>query len=142
MMTKERLVLYAELEQEIHEHAAPLLERYRELRTEVFGTCVGHAAHYVSFNHIEDGQLVYEGDDYWSYGGHEHYRLEFPLRALADPDYETSLRAELRTELEEDKSRACRQAKARELRERGVLQQLLKKYATDTPAAPSDSEVQ
>ena len=46
----------------------------------------------------EVGEITFEGDEYWRYGGHEHYRLTMPVRFLYDSDY----REELKAKREED----------------------------------------
>lgn len=68
-----------------------------------------------------DGDFVYgEGDEYWSYGGHEHYAQKFPLEYLWLKD--KTIKA-LVDKAVEDKERQIKEKK-----EKGQREQLERKY--------------
>lgn len=68
-----------------------------------------------------DGDFVYgEGDEYWSYGGHEHHGQKFPLEYLWLKDDEIKTRV---NKAVEDKEKQIKERKEKEQRE-----QLERKY--------------
>jgi hypothetical protein len=46
------------------------------------------------FTSINSAYIYYEGDEYWSYGGHEHHSYSLPTRYLFE-DWQTELKANL-----------------------------------------------
>lgn len=68
-----------------------------------------------------DGDFVYgEGDEYWSYGGHEHYAQKFPLEYLWLKD--KTIKALVNKALED------KEKQIKEMEQKKQLEQLERKY--------------
>jgi hypothetical protein len=67
------------------------LERYQGLRPDLEGN-TGKVQRF-SFVKLEDGQLEFNWEDTWRYGGYECHVLLFPIGALWDENYRAELKA-------------------------------------------------
>jgi len=78
-MTKDELFDYINLQDKFQnkcEHICSLL------------SSVNNSYKYLSDFEIYEEEIHGEGDEYWSYGGHEHYSEKFPLKLVYSSDKE------------------------------------------------------
>ena len=78
-----------------------------------------------------DGGVVYcEGDDYWSYGGHEHYVEYFDaeLLSMTNEEIEKYVEEKIQIKIAEKKAKDEELLKKKEAEERRQLEELKRKY--------------
>ena len=109
------------------EAANSIKDRYCEVVNEYTFTVDDKLAKtYLDFSEVDDGEIIFRGDEYWRYGGHEHHSLGIPEIYFTDTENAfESLEAEL-------KERFTRLTKEKEDRNRKLelqeLERLTKKY--------------
>lgn len=122
---KDKVNTFLALQQEMHELADAAANRYIEItgETDHGRDCV------TEFN---EDKITWEGDEYWGYGGHEHYSSSMPTRALWDETYWTNLqeRVERDNRLREKKRQEKQQQQLarQEEKDREQLRRLKEKY--------------
>lgn len=91
------------------------------------------AAQYSIFVGIEGDDVMCEGDEYWAYGGREHYSFSFPVSYLSDPDFEKieiTKRDEKLAEINEKKALKEAEAQAKqEIKDRAEFERLKEKFS-------------
>lgn len=118
------------------ENFSKIEEEAHDIRREYYKITKEDSAKYADeFKGIRGWDLYFEGDEYWSYGGHQHYILELPVSYLYDPNWQENLKKELQEEKEkkelEEKERQKRQKIEEEMKERELLKKLHEKYLND-----------
>lgn len=89
---------------------------------------------YLSEFEISDNEVWGEGDEYWSYGGHEHHSAKFPSNFLWKDDEEIKQYVEDELKKREQAKEAERlriqklQEEAQEKRDREEYERLKKKF--------------
>lgn len=80
---------------------------------------------YLSDFEIDEDKVYGEGDEYWSYGGHEHHSASFPLSCIcmSDSKIKEYVKEEIRKKKE---ARLAEQARIQKIREE--YERLKRKY--------------
>ena len=90
---------------------------------------------------LEPGDITIEGDEYWRYGGHEHYTINMPVKFVVDEGYRAILRAEVARKRQEKEAAAAKAAAEQEAaaqeKRRQQFEALKKEFAAGTPACTS-----
>ena len=79
---------------------------------------------------IDGNDVCCEGDEYWQYGGHEHYVEYFDIKFLTMPNEEIEKYVEekIQIKIAEQKAEEERLLKKKEAEERKQLEELKRKY--------------
>ena len=139
MITEKELENYNNLWQKISNRATEILEIYRKVRDEVFGTAFSayaytgistelRSADFVTFSGVDSQDIIYTGEEFWSYGGHESHTLALPLNYLTCENLDDVLRKEFSKEKEELERQEELKIKLKEMEERALFDKLAEKY--------------
>lgn len=129
---------YFSIYSKIESRAEFLLSEYKRIRDEVFGDAYPkrengfstnfRSAEYVYFSLIDDANINYSGDEYWSYGGHESHQLTLPIQYITSDSYVE----DFRNEFEEIKRKSELKIKLAEVekkaKEKELYEQLKQKF--------------
>lgn len=79
---------------------------------------------------IDGGTVCCEGDDYWSYGGHEHYveYFDVELLSITNEEIEKYVEEKIQIKIAEQKAKEEELLKKKEAEERKQLEELKRKY--------------
>lgn len=66
----------------IGELAESLLNRYIDKATDNSASTKETLEKYLSFSGVQDDYVIFEGDEYWAFGGYENHRLDMPKEYL------------------------------------------------------------
>ena len=127
-MTQEQLKQYSELNaifQEDCKRVAGILGKFEVYQKETEDINFAH-----KFYLDAEGDVSWEGDEYWSYGGHEYHSGYFKYEYLSMTDEEVRNDANKENEayLSEKRKRAEERAKADEKREFEKYKRLKEKF--------------
>ncbi len=141
MITQEDLGDYKALHEKIENRANEILETYKKIRDEIFGESYPHyengfsteyySANHVSFSSLDEQEIVYTGEEYWNYGGHESHTLRFPSWYLTCINFDEALRTKFRKEKGEIERQKELKVRLKEVEERAVLSKLQEKYKNE-----------
>lgn len=138
MFTEKEFGDYKALYEKVVSRANEILEVYKKIRDEVFcddcpqylsGVSTEYySANHVRFSSVEDQEIIYMGEEFWSRGGHESHVLTLPSRYLTSTDFGEELRDKFlkhKGELEQQNELKLR---LKEAEERTLLSKLQEKY--------------
>lgn len=79
---------------------------------------------------IDVGTVCCEGDDYWQYGGHEHYvdYFDAELLSMTNEEIEKYVEEKIQIKIAEKKAKDAELLKKKEEEERKQLEELKRKY--------------
>ena len=79
---------------------------------------------------IDNDVVICEGDEYWSYGGHEHYTDMFDaeLLTMTNDEIEQYVEEKIQIKIAENKAKEEERIKKIEINERKQLEELKRKY--------------
>lgn len=79
---------------------------------------------------IDNDVVICEGDEYWSYGGHEHYNDMFDaeLLTMTNDEIEQYVEEKIQIKIAENKAKEEERIKKIEINERKQLEELKRKY--------------
>jgi hypothetical protein len=122
---------YLRTSERIKDAAEKVRLRYIELLKENNLPTEGYP--HVNFVKVEDSNhLLYEGDEHWSFGGHEFHRLYLPLAWLTTYDWESEIQQCISIARRDKAMKESREAKEKEVKreesERLHLAMLKAKY--------------
>jgi hypothetical protein len=120
---------YLELTELVEEEAQRILKTYYMIRYEILGERAKFP--FLSFIGIEDGDMLFEGDEYWQYGGHEFHSKRLPAFYLTDPDWETIVRKEAEFTANLKKQQAEKERQTETNTERALYEKLKEKYGNE-----------
>jgi hypothetical protein len=134
-MNKEEFDQLINAQQTLDEAADKLINEYRTLWVSILGERLieNHStvleAPYggLYVRDIDKDEIRYHGDEYWSYGGHEHHSFELPTRYLYE-DWKEEVTAELKQKLETYNSRKKSLEDSQRQKDLAKLEELKNKY--------------
>lgn len=139
-MTKENYNKLIELQKEVAAQAKTMLEDFTRHAISILSDGAGkddtlfklkfsELAH-VCYQYIEDESIVYTGEEFWSYGGHESHRFVLPLSYLFDENWLEIETAKFhKTKADHEAAKIAEQNRVKE-REMKKLAELQAKYST------------
>lgn len=120
---------FVNLLEEIKDAAIDILDRYMDIQHEITGEPPNE---FLRFHSADADQLHFEGDEYWRYGGHEHYSLDLPTYYLY-ADWEPEVREKFQKQADE-KRQEFEKVQARTIaEEKELLKKLQTKYEGEKP---------
>lgn len=141
MVTQKDLDDYKSLHEKIENRANEVLETYKKVRDEVFTegfpahdngfSTECYSANHVSFSSLNEQEIVYTGEEFWNYGGHESHTLRFPASYLTEGNIENVLRTKFLGQKNEIERQKQLKTRLKEVEERAVLAKLQEKYKNE-----------
>lgn len=140
MLTQKDISNYNELNDRIYKRAEEVLSIYKKVRNEVFGDkfpkgdgifpTESYSADYVGFKEIDGESIIFTGDEFWSYGGHQAHMLSLPLNYLTSTDevIEDTLKIKFFEIRDEERRKKELKAKLDEVKEKEMFKKLQEKY--------------
>ena len=137
-ITQQDIDDFKKLEEKISERANEIISIYKKVRDEVFGdnypryenyrSTELHSLDFVSFSHLDTLEIIYSGDEFWNYGGHEPHTVALPIWCLTSSDVETTIR--MMCEKQKANYQEKKEIEARQLeeKEKALLEGLKSKY--------------
>jgi hypothetical protein len=121
MITEKFINEFLQLQKIIEERAEEVRERYLKLTSD-------NDARHSMFKCIEDGNIHYDGEEFWGYGGYEFHTLDLPIHYLWDNSWIYDL--EQKNKEKEEKLKQGKENKKREEEEKELaeLKRLKEKY--------------
>ena len=85
-MNKEQFNEFKRTYDEFAKEAEAHLIEYCEITNQT------HKRSYVELIGFDGDSIIFEGDEYWSYGGHEHHYIEMPNQFVYDKEFRKEFR--------------------------------------------------
>jgi hypothetical protein len=137
-ITQQDIDDFKKLEEKISERANEIIAIYKKVRDEVFGDSYPkydnsrstelRSLDFVSFSHLDTLEIVYSGDEFLNYGGHESHTVTLPIWCLTSSNVETTLKLMCEKQKSNHQEKKDAEARLSEDRERALLESLKSKY--------------